>query len=87
MAIVPALDTDIHDLEGLLTLGSYLWRHELIGQTGRRGGDVMATLVELARQRTALSRDQINHLQRLIGDWGMLADLCFADLLLYTLDQ
>jgi hypothetical protein len=26
MAIVPALDTDIHDLEGLLTLGSYLWR-------------------------------------------------------------
>ena len=27
MAIVPALDTDIHDLEGLLTLGSYLWRH------------------------------------------------------------
>jgi anion-transporting ArsA/GET3 family ATPase len=24
MAIVPALDTDIHDLEGLLTLGSYL---------------------------------------------------------------
>ena len=47
----------------------------------------MATLVELARQRTALSRDQINHLQRLIGDWGMLADLCFSDLLLYTLDQ
>ena len=36
---------------------------------------------------TALSRDQINHLQRLIGDWGMLADLCFADLLLYTLDR
>ena len=47
----------------------------------------MATLVELARQRTALSRDQINHLQRLIGDWGMLADLCFSDLLLYTLDR
>ncbi|MGD9704363.1 MAG: ArsA family ATPase [Acidimicrobiia bacterium] len=26
MAIVPALDSDIHDLEGLLRLGSYLWR-------------------------------------------------------------
>ncbi len=47
----------------------------------------MATLVELARHRTALNRDQINHLQRLIGDWGMLADLCFSDLLLYTLDR
>ena len=47
----------------------------------------MATLVELARQHTTLSRDQTNHLQRLIGDWGMLADLCFADLLLYARDR
>ena len=47
----------------------------------------MATLVELTRQQTTLSREQINHLQRLIGDWGMLADLCFADLLLYTRDR
>ena len=44
----------------------------------------MATLAELARQRTTLDRDDIDHLYRLLGDWGMLADLSFADLLLYV---
>ncbi len=44
----------------------------------------MATLAELARQNTDLSREDLSHLQRLVGDWGMLADFCFADLLLYV---
>jgi two-component sensor histidine kinase len=44
----------------------------------------MATLGELTRQHTTLQRDEIDHLQRLIGEWGMLADLSFADLLLYV---
>ena len=44
----------------------------------------MATLGELTRQYTSLHRDEIDHLQRLIGEWGMLADLSFADLLLYV---
>jgi two-component sensor histidine kinase len=44
----------------------------------------MATLGELTRQYTSLNRDEIDHLQRLIGEWGMLADLSFADLLLYV---
>ena len=44
----------------------------------------MATLGELARQHTSLSRPQIHHLQMLVSDWGMLADLSFADLLLYV---
>ncbi len=44
----------------------------------------MATLGELTRQYTSLHRDEIEHLQRLIGEWGMLADLSFADLLLYV---
>ena len=44
----------------------------------------MATLGELTRQFTSLNRDEIEHLQRLIGEWGMLADLSFADLLLYV---
>ncbi|HAP76313.1 MAG TPA: ATPase [Acidimicrobiaceae bacterium] len=44
----------------------------------------MATLGELARQHTSLSRDEVDHLQRLVGEWGMLADLSFADLLLYV---
>jgi len=43
----------------------------------------MATVAELIRQRTALTRDETHHLQRLVSDWGMLADFCFADLLLY----
>lgn len=42
----------------------------------------MATLAELTRQNTTLSRDEIDHLQRLVADWGILADFCFADLLL-----
>ena len=44
----------------------------------------MATLGEIARQHTALNRDDIDHLQRLVGEWGLLADLSFADLLLYV---
>src|ERR687887_1179227 len=42
----------------------------------------MASLVELARSYPRLSRDDVAHLQRLAATWGMLADLCFADLLL-----
>ena len=43
----------------------------------------MATLAELLRQHTELSKDDSAHLQQLIGEWGMLADLCFADMILY----
>src|SRR5919205_78475 len=42
----------------------------------------MATLMELARSHTRLTADDAAHLQRLAAGWGMLADLCFADLLL-----
>ena len=44
----------------------------------------MATLAELTRQHTSLSRDETGHLQHLVSEWGMLADFCFADLLLYV---
>ncbi|MFZ9483429.1 MAG: sensor histidine kinase [Ilumatobacteraceae bacterium] len=44
----------------------------------------MATLGELSRQFTTLEREQVDHLQRLLGEWGLLADLSFADLLLYV---
>jgi two-component system, sensor histidine kinase PdtaS len=43
----------------------------------------VATLSDLAKQHTGLDRDDLAHLQRLVGEWGMLADFCFADLLLY----
>ncbi len=44
----------------------------------------MASLVELARDRTRLTAPQIEHLQRLARSTGLLADLSFADVLLYA---
>jgi two-component sensor histidine kinase len=44
----------------------------------------MPTLVELIKQHSSLQRDEIEHLQRLVGEWGLLADISFADLLLYV---
>jgi two-component sensor histidine kinase len=43
----------------------------------------MATLAEIASQ-TALEGPALAHLQRLVGTWGLLSDLCFADLLLFV---
>src|SRR4051794_14084192 len=44
----------------------------------------MASLAELARLETDLDLPKLAHLQRLVGAWGLLADFCFADLLLYA---
>ena len=44
----------------------------------------MASTAELARVHTTLSAPAVNHLQRLVATWGLLADLCFADLLLFV---
>jgi two-component sensor histidine kinase len=44
----------------------------------------MASLSELARLHTSLEPDQIEHLQRLVRSWSLLADFCFADLMLYA---
>ncbi len=44
----------------------------------------MATLPELCRDNTSLPEAAVAHLQRLVGAWGMLSDLCFADLLLFV---
>jgi two-component sensor histidine kinase len=40
------------------------------------------TPAELAQQHTDLAPDELDHLQRLLGSWGVLADLSFSDLLL-----
>ncbi len=42
----------------------------------------MATPAELAFERTNLDEFQLAHLQRLLGTWGILADLSFSDLVL-----
>ena len=44
----------------------------------------MPKLTELVREQTDLDRDQVAHLTRLVSEWGMLADMCFSDLLLYV---
>lgn len=43
----------------------------------------MASLADLLRHETELSKDDSAHLIQLVAEWGMLADLCFADMLLY----
>jgi two-component system, sensor histidine kinase PdtaS len=42
----------------------------------------MATPAELALEQTNLDEPQLAHLQRLLGTWGILADLSFSDLVL-----
>ena len=47
----------------------------------------MASLAEFARVHTRLASPEIDHLQRLVASWGLLADLCFADLLLFSVSD
>ena len=42
----------------------------------------MASLSDLAREHTDLNAEQVAHLQRLVRNWGLLADISFSDLLL-----
>jgi two-component sensor histidine kinase len=42
----------------------------------------MATPAELAAEYTDLDADELEHLQRLLGSWSVLADLSFSDLVL-----
>ena len=44
----------------------------------------MTTLADLSRQHSSLDATDIDHLHRLSAEWAFLADLCFADLLLYV---
>jgi two-component system, sensor histidine kinase PdtaS len=44
----------------------------------------MATLAELVQEHTDLDTPVVEHLQRLVAGWGVLSDLCFADLLLFV---
>ena len=44
----------------------------------------MTSLAELVREHSTLDRDDTDHLHRLTAEWAFLADLCFADLLLYV---
>ena len=51
-------------------------------QDPRRGRCLMPTPAELALSHTDLKPEELEHLQRLLGSWSVLADLSFSDLLL-----
>jgi two-component sensor histidine kinase len=44
----------------------------------------VATLADLVQEHTELAEPVVTHLQRLVAGWGVLSDLCFADLLLFV---
>lgn len=44
----------------------------------------MASLSDIVRRHTDLEGPEREHLRRLVGAWGPMADLCFADLLLFA---
>jgi two-component sensor histidine kinase len=44
----------------------------------------VSALSDLLRSRTTLNDTQIEHAQRLVGEWQLLSDLAFADLLLWV---
>ncbi|MDT4932572.1 MAG: two-component system, sensor histidine kinase PdtaS [Pseudonocardiales bacterium] len=44
----------------------------------------MSALSDLLAARTSLSDAQVEHVQRLVGEWQLLSDLAFADLLLWV---
>lgn len=43
----------------------------------------MPTLVEIAHEHGNTDERELAHLGALVSEWGMLADFCFADMLLY----
>ncbi|MCX6537278.1 MAG: sensor histidine kinase [Actinobacteria bacterium] len=43
----------------------------------------MPTLVEIAHEHGNTAEHELAHLGALVSEWGMLADFCFADMLLY----
>jgi two-component sensor histidine kinase len=44
----------------------------------------MSTLAERVQARTGLTQDDLDHLQRLVAEWQLVADLSFADLVLWV---
>ena len=47
----------------------------------------MSSLAELVEERVGLDNAAVDHLQAVVGDWQILADLSFADLLMFCRDE
>ncbi len=92
---VPSLDSDVNDLvdaDGARRPPPRLTpaaTADVVTRGGRApdradSSTDMASLAALVRDNTTLDREQVSHLNRLMSEWGMLADFCFADLMLYV---
>ena len=44
----------------------------------------MASISDIVRRHTDFDDDDLQHIRRLVRSWGPLADLCFADMLLFA---
>ncbi len=44
----------------------------------------MSTLVELLADHTGLPGESVDHLQRVVAEWQLLADLSFSDFLMWV---
>jgi two-component sensor histidine kinase/PAS domain-containing protein len=53
-------------------------------ETGRRTEYAVSTLADLLAEHTKLSGAAVDHLQRVVAEWQLLADLSFADFLLWV---
>ncbi len=53
------------------------------GDNARGGGCQLSTLSELLADHTELSGGTVEHLQRVVAEWQLLADMSFADFLLW----
>ena len=49
--------------------------------------DAVPTLNDLARSHTSLGEADVEYLHSLVSDWQLLADLSFADLILWAPGQ
>src|SRR6187551_3393047 len=67
--------------------GSDFWPVTCEPSEDRAESGLMTSLAELAREHSTLHRDDIDHLHRLAAEWAFLADLCFADLILYVASE
>jgi two-component system, sensor histidine kinase PdtaS len=55
----------------------------LDGDNARGGGREVSTLSELLAEHTELPGGTVEHLQRVVAEWQLLADMSFADFLLW----
>src|SRR5687768_12021224 len=66
------------------SMTSYTTWPAFSGWVRRSGRAIMNSFDALARNHTDLNDEDLMHIQRLMTSWGMLSDLCFADLLLFA---